>query len=252
MSSNSQLLYEVTDGIATITINRAEARNALNAEVRSGIRDSLELFTHDEKAKVLIITGAGDIAFSAGADLKEMSEQRLTVPEDDFISDLNTPKPVIAAVNGLAFGGGFYLVQQADLVIASERATFGITEARHGRGAPWAAQLPLMIAPRVALELLLTAQPISASRALEVGFVNKVVSAEALMKTARDLAVQIAANAPLSVAAGKAMIRNTIESTLGAGRLRANEIWDPVYKSADAQEGPRAFKEKRAPNWLGY
>jgi enoyl-CoA hydratase/carnithine racemase len=72
------------------------------------------------------------------------------------------------------------------------------------------------------------------------------------MKTARDLAVQIAANAPLSVAAGKAMIRNTIESTLGAGRLRANEIWDPVYKSADAQEGPRAFKEKRAPNWLGY
>ena len=252
MSSNSQLLYEVTDGIGTITINRAEARNALNAEVRSGIRDSLELFTHDEKAKVLIITGAGDIAFSAGADLKEMSEQRLTVPEDDFISDLNTPKPVIAAVNGLAFGGGFYLVQQTDLVVAAEHATFGITEARHGRGAPWAAQLPLMIAPRVALELLLTAQPISASRALEVGFLNKVVSAEALMKTARDLAVQIAANAPLSVAAGKAMIRNTIESTLGAGRLRANEIWDPVYKSADAQEGPRAFKEKRAPNWLGY
>ena len=252
MNSNSQLLYEVADGIATITINRAEARNALNAEVRNGIRDSLELFTHDEMAKVLIITGAGDIAFSAGADLKEMSEQRLEVPEDDFISDLKTPKPVIAAVNGLAFGGGFYLVQQADLVIASEHATFGITEARHGRGAPWAAHLPLLIAPRVALELLLTAQPISATRALEIGLVNKVVSPRNLMEAALEMAVQIAANAPLSVVAGKAMVQNTIETTLGAGRLRANEIWESVYKSADAQEGPRAFKEKRAPIWLGY
>ena len=252
MSSNSQLLYEVTDAIATITINRAEARNALNTAVRNGIRESLELFTHDESAKVLIITGAGDIAFSAGADLKEMSDLQLTVPEEDFIPDLKTPKPVIAAVNGLAFGGGFYLVQQADLVIATEHATFGITEARHGRGAPWAAHLPLLIAPRVALELLLTAQPISASRALEIGLVNKVVSSNNLMGAARDMALQIAANAPLSVAAGKAMVRNTIEATLGAGRSRANEIWEPVYKSADAQEGPRAFKEKRAPNWLGY
>ena len=252
MSSNSQLLYEVTDAIATITINRAEARNALNTAVRNGIRESLELFTHDESVKVLIITGAGDIAFSAGADLKEMSDLQLTVPEEDFIPDLKTPKPVIAAVNGLAFGGGFYLVQQADLVIATEHATFGITEARHGRGAPWAAHLPLLIAPRVALELLLTAQPISASRALEIGLVNKVVSSNNLMGAARDLALQIAANAPLSVAAGKAMVRNTIEATLGAGRSRANEIWEPVYKSADAQEGPRAFKEKRAPNWLGY
>jgi enoyl-CoA hydratase/carnithine racemase len=252
MSSNSQLQYEVTESIATITINRAEARNALNAAVRNGIRESLELFNQDQKAKVLIITGAGDIAFSAGADLKEMSEQRLEVPEEDFIPDLKSPKPVIAAVNGLAFGGGFYLVQQADLVIAAEHATFGITEARHGRGAPWAAHLPLLTPPRVALELLLTAQPISASRALEVGFVNKVVSSKALMETAREMAVQIAANAPLSVAAGKAMVRNTIESTLGTARSQANEIWDPVYKSADAQEGPRAFKEKRAPKWLGY
>ena len=252
MSSSNQLLFEVTDAIATITINRAEARNALNAEVRKGIRESLELFNHDESAKVLIITGAGDIAFSAGADLKEMSEQRLTVPDDDFISDLKSPKPVIAAVNGLAFGGGFYLVQQADLVIAAEHAVFGITEARHGRGAPWAAHLPLLIPPRVALELLVTAQPISASRALEVGLVNKVVSSENLMGAARDMALQIAANAPLSVVAGKAMVRKTIESTLGDGRSRANEIWDPVYKSQDAQEGPQAFKEKRAPKWLGY
>lgn len=252
MTLNSQLLYEVTDGIATITINRAEARNALNAEVRSGIREAVELFTNDAKAKVLIITGAGDIAFSAGADLKEMSDQRIEVPGEDFISDLKTPKPVIAAVNGLAFGGGFYLVQQADLVIASDHATFGITEARHGRGAPWAAPLPLLIPPRVALELLLTAQPISALRALEIGLVNKVVPPSALMGTAREMAIQIAANAPLSVAAGKAMVRNSIESTLGDGRLRAQEIWDPVYKSADAQEGPRAFKEKRAPKWLGY
>lgn len=251
MNSNNELLYEVFDGIATITINRPEARNALNAAVRDGIRESIARFTKDEQAKVLIITGSGEIAFSAGADLKEMSEQQLTTPEDGFISDLKTHKPVIAAVNGLAFGGGFFLVQQADLVIAADHATFGITEARHGRGAPWAAQLPLLIGPRIALELLLTAQPISALRAMDIGLINKTVSSNELMDAAREMAQQIAANAPLSVAAGKAMVGNVIENVLGDGGQRAKAIWEQVYQSHDAQEGPLAFKEKRQPNWRG-
>lgn len=251
MITNDQLLYEVNDGIATITINRADARNALNSAVRSGIRTALESFNKDDKARVLIITATGNIAFSAGADLKEMSEEQLTIPPDDFIPDLATDKPVIAAVNGLALGGGFFLAQQADLVIAASHATFGITEARHGRGAPWAAPLPLMIPPRIALELLLTAQPITAFRAQNVGLVNYVVPSGELATASRDLAKLISANAPLSVAAGKAMVRNTLAAVLGDARQRANVLWAPVYLSEDAQEGPRAFKEKRLPRWQG-
>lgn len=251
MTTNDELLYEVAGGIATIAINRPESRNALNSAVRNGIRASLDSFNRDDQAKVLIITATGEVAFSAGADLKEMSEEHLTIPPDDFISDLATDKPVIAAVNGLALGGGFYLAQSADLVIAADHATFGITEARHGRGAPWAAPLPLLIPPRVALELLMTAQPITAFRAQNVGLVNFVVPSEELGTASRVLAEQIAANAPLSVAAGKAMVRSTLAAILGDARQRADALWAPVYLSEDAQEGPRAFKEKRPPRWQG-
>lgn len=251
MTINDELRYEVADGIATITINRPEARNALNSVVRNGIRTSLDAFTRDDQARVLIITATGGAAFSAGADLKEMSEQHLTIPPDDFISDLATHKPVIAAVNGVALGGGFFLAQQADLVIAADHATFGITEARYGRGAPWAAPLPLLIPPRIALELLLTAQPISAARAKEVGLVNYVVPLKELSTASQALAQLIATNAPLSVAAGKAMVRNTLEAVLGDARQNAKSLWDSVYLSEDAQEGPKAFKEKRPPRWQG-
>ena len=251
MMNSDELRYEVTDGIATITINRPDSRNALNAAVRNGIRESLDAFTRDEQARVLIITATGEIAFSAGADLNEMSEEGLTIPPEDFISDLTTHKPVIAAVNGAALGGGFFLTQQADLVIAATHATFGITEARFGRGAPWAAPLPLLIPPRVALELLLTAQPITAARAREIGLVNYIVASADLGSASKVLAQQIAANAPLSVAAGKAMVRNTLQAVLGDGRQRADAIWESVYLSEDAQEGPLAFKEKRPPRWQG-
>ena len=251
MRTGDELRYEVVGGIATITINRPESRNALNSAVRNGIRASLDSFTRDDQAKVLIITATGNVAFSAGADLKEMSEEHLTIPPDDFIPDLATHKPVIAAVNGVALGGGFFLAQQADLVIAASHATFGITEARYGRGAPWAAPLPLLIPPRIALELLLTAQPITAFRAQNVGLVNYVVPSGELSSTSRALAEQIIANAPLSVAAGKAMVRKTLAAVLGDARQRADALWNSVYLSEDAQEGPRAFKEKRAPRWQG-
>jgi enoyl-CoA hydratase/carnithine racemase len=251
MTNNDELRYEVSDGIATIIINRPNSRNALNSVVRNGIRASLDSFTRDEQAKVLIITATGEVVFSAGADLKEMSEEHLTIPPDDFIPDLATHKPVIAAVNGLALGGGFFLAQQADLVIAASHATFGITEARYGRGAPWAAPLPLLIPPRIAMELLLTAQPITAFRAQNAGLVNYVVPSGELNAVSRALAQQIAANAPLSVIAAKAMVRNTLAAVLGDARQRANALWESVYLSEDAQEGPLAFKEKRLPRWQG-
>ena len=243
------VLTEIRGEIGIITINRAEQRNALNKEVREGIRNAIAQFDGDDSVRVIILTGAGDKAFSAGADLKEMAETGLKVPPRDFIPDLACRKPVIAAVNGVAFGGGFFLVQQADLVIAARHAQFGITEARHGRGAPWAYPLPLLIPPRIALEMIATAQPISAQRAYEVGLVNAVAADP--MAAALEMASVIAANAPLSVSAGKAMIRGIVERTIAQEGDLAHALWEPVYLSEDAQEGPRAFSEKRLPRWQG-
>ncbi len=251
MNNGDQLLYEVSDGIATITINRPDARNSLNRVVRDGIRDAITAFSANDAAKVLIITATGSVAFCAGADLKEMSAEGLTIPSDDFIPLFDTDKPVIALVNGVALAGGFFLVQQADIVIAAQNARFGITEARHGRGAPWAASLPLLIPPKVAMEMLLTAETISASRALEIGLVNAVVPFEELLQAGRKMAADIARNAPLSVKAGKKMVTTVMRQVMGEIDVIVNQIWEPVYLSSDAQEGPLAFREKRTPQWQG-
>jgi len=249
MTQSQQLLYTVHDSIATITINRPKVRNALNLEVRDGIRQRVAEFNKDPNARVLIITGSEDLAFSAGADLKEMSETGLRYPPKDFIPEFITDKPVIAAVNGIAWGGGFLLAQQADLVIAAEHATFGITEALYGRGSPWAAPLPLLIPPKVAMEIIVTAKPITATRALEVGLVNSVVPLDQLSMRTLEMANLIVQNAPLTVAAGKKML-NAISSSLLKGlEQEIIDIWTPVYESKDAQEGPLAFLEKRKPEW---
>ncbi len=251
MNNGDQLLYEVSDGIATITINRPDARNALNQVVRDGIRGAVTAFSADDGAKVLIITASGSVAFSAGADLKEMSAEALTIPPDGFIPEFDTDKPVIALVNGVALAGGFLLVQRADIVIAAQHARFGITEARHGRGAPWAVSLPLLIPPKVAMEMLLTGETISASRALEIGLINAVVPFDALAETGRKMATRIISNAPLSVKAGKKMITAVMRQVMGEIEVSVNQIWEPVYLSGDAQEGPLAFREKRTPKWKG-
>jgi enoyl-CoA hydratase/carnithine racemase len=184
-----------------------------------------------------------------------MAATALKVPPPDFIPYLHRTvpmeKPVIAAVNGVALAGGFLLTQMCDLCVAAEHATFGITEARVGRGAPWAAPLPWLIPPRVAMEILLTGDQFSAARAFEFGFVNKVVPADELRPATQAMAERIAANAPLSVRAGKAMIYAAAERGWSDGLAEADRIWEPVYLSEDAQEGPRAFSEKRPPVWRG-
>ncbi|MFY9264393.1 MAG: enoyl-CoA hydratase-related protein [Solirubrobacterales bacterium] len=248
------VLYETSAGVAWLTLNRPQARNALNAAARDGLRDAFTRFADDPEAHVLVLTGAGD-AFCAGGDLKEMADTGLKVPPPDFIPYLNrnvqTDKPVIAAVNGIAYGGGFLLAQMCDICIASEDAKFGITEARWGRGAPWAAPLPWLIGPRIALELLLTAEPIDAARALAAGFVNRVVPADRLERETRALAERIAANAPLSVRAGKRMVYAAAERGWADALAEGERIFEPVYLSEDAQEGPRAFSERRPPRWQG-
>lgn len=252
--SEDSVLYEQRDGVAEMTINRPEARNALNQAVRDGLFGGFREFISDDSAQVLILTGAGE-AFCAGADLKEMADTAMALPPQDWLPhlgrNLHTDKPIIAAVNGVAYAGGFFLAQQCDLVVAADTAKFAITEARWSRGAPWAAPLPWIIPPRMAMEMLLTAEPITAERAYQVGFVNRVVAPSEVMYEARAIAAQIAANAPMSVRAAKAMVYASAERGWSDALDEGYRIYEPVYLSEDAQEGPRAFKEKRPPEWKG-
>src|SRR5580704_4696456 len=173
--------YRVDSGVAWLTIERPEARNALSAAVREGLFSGARRFNADDSAKVLVVTGAGDKAFCAGGDLKEMAETSLAIPPPDFVPqfgrNIDIAKPVIAAVNGIAWAGGFLLTQCCDLCIAADSATFAITEVKVGRGAPWAAPLSWLMPPRIALQILLTGDPITAQRACELGLVNEVVPA---------------------------------------------------------------------------
>ncbi|MDH4143745.1 MAG: enoyl-CoA hydratase-related protein [Acidimicrobiia bacterium] len=247
--------YEVDAGVATITIDRPEARNAINRAVRDGLWAAFDTIAADDAIKVAILTGAGDRAFSAGADLKEMAETKMAVPSKRGIPHLGRNVqldiPVIAAVNGFALAGGFWLAQQCDLCYAAEHAQFGISEAKWSRGAPWAGPLPWLIPPRVAMELLVTAEPISARRAYELGLVNAVLPRAELMAEVRRVAAVIAGNAPLTVRAGKALVYRTMGLSWLDSLEEGDRIYEPVYLSEDAQEGPRAFAEKRAPIWKG-
>lgn len=247
--------YDVRNGVAWLTIERPEARNSLNKAVREGLFHGVRRFNDDTSAKVLVLIGAGDKAFCAGGDLKEMAQNALTIPPVDFVPqfgrNVEVAKPTIAAVNGVAYAGGFLLAQTCDLCVASTTATFAITEVKVGRGSPWAAPLPLMIPRRVAMELMLTGAPLSAQRAYEIGFVNQLAEPGDLVAVTQALAEQIAANAPLSVAAGKQTASLTAEYALSEAFDRAEEIWAPAYLSGDAQEGMQAFKEKRSPAWKG-
>lgn len=251
----TKVSYELRDQVAWLTIDRPEARNALNKAVRDGLREGFERFAADTDAQVLVLTATGDEAFSAGGDLKEMADTSMKIPPKDFIPylgrNIQVDKPVIAAVNGIAYGGGFLLAQMCDLCIAAEHAKFGITEPKWGRGAPWAAPLPWLIPPRVAMEILVTAEPITAQRGYELGLVNRVVPAAELQGATTAMAERIAAMAPLSVRAGKALVYAAAERGWSEALEEGDRIYESVYLSEDAQEGPRAFREKRKPNWQG-
>jgi len=243
--------YERRGPAGWLTINRPEARNALNKAVRDGLWDGIRRFNADDDAKVLVLTGAGDKAFCAGGDLKEMASDALQIPPPDFLPqfgrNIDVPKPTIAAVNGVAYAGGFALAQQCDLCLAAEHATFAITEVKVGRGAPWAAPLSWLIPPRIALQILLTGDPLTARRAYEIGLVNEVVPLAELRLRTQQIAMRIAANAPLSVLAAKRTAYLSRPDLFD----EAERIWAPVYHSADAQEGPAAFRDKRPPVWTG-
>jgi enoyl-CoA hydratase/carnithine racemase len=244
-----------TDGIAIITINRPEQRNALGREVRAGLWQAWRRFEADAALRVAILTGAGDKSFCAGGDLKEMTGTGMAVPPRDFFpllgDNIEVTKPTIAAVNGYAFAGGWAIAQNCDLCVASTTASFAITEVKVGRGSPWAAPLIHMIPQRIMMEIILTGKPITAQRAYEIGLVNRLAEPAALMDTAIELAREVLAGAPLAVGAGRQTVMLATEMGRSAALQAARAAHELPYNSEDAQEGPRAFAEKRKPVWKG-
>ena len=253
--SDAVLFDARDDGIAIITLNRPDSRNALLREIREGLFAAWDRFERDPALRVAILTGAGEKSFCAGGDLKEMTALRLTAPPRDMFpvpgDNIELTKPTIAAVNGVAFAGGWMIAQACDLCVASTRAQFAITEVKVGRSSPWAAPLINMIPQRIMMEIVLTGKPISAQRAYEIGLVNRLAEPDALMPTALALAAEILDGAPLSVQAAREMVMLSTEMGRSAALKAARHASEHAYRSQDAQEGPAAFAEKRRPNWLG-
>ena len=243
-----------SDGIAIITLNRPEVRNALGREMREGLFAAWDRFERDASLRVAILTGAGDV-FCAGGDLKEMVDRGLAVPPRDMFpvpgENIALSKPTIAAVDGVAFAGGFMIAQACDLCVASTSARFAITEVKVGRSSPWATPLIHMIPQRIMMELVLTGKPISAQRAYEVGLVNRLAEPAAVVEAALELGGSILDGAPLSLRAARDTVMLSTEMGRSAALHAARFASEYAYRSEDAQEGPRAFAEKRRPAWKG-
>lgn len=251
--SDAVLFDARADGIAIITLNRPEARNALGKDIREGLFAAWDRFERDPALRVAILTGSGEKAFCAGGDLKEMVERQLAVPPRDMFpvpgDNIELTKPTIAAVNGVAFAGGWMIAQACDLCVASTRAQFAITEVKVGRSSPWAAPLIHMIPQRIMMEIVLTGKPISAQRAYEVGLVNRLAEPDQLLPAALELATEILDGAPLSVRAARDTVMLSTEMGRSAALKAARHASEAAYRSQDAQEGPKAFAEKRRPRW---
>jgi len=253
--SDAVLFDARPDGIAVITLNQPETRNCLSKAIRDGLFAAWDRFERDAQLRVAILTGAGDKAFCAGGDLKEMVERQLAVPPLDMFpvpgENIELSKPTIAAVNGVAFAGGWMIAQACDLCVASTAAKFAITEVKVGRGAPWATPLIHMIPQRIMMEIVLTGKPVTAQRAYEIGLVNRLAEPGKTLDVALELAAEILDGAPLSVKAGRDMVMLSTEMGRSAALRAARHAYEHAYRSEDAQEGPRAFAEKRRPNWKG-
>jgi enoyl-CoA hydratase len=252
---SDEVLVSRRDGVQIITINRPQARNALNNAVAHGIAAAVDELDASDELRVAVLTGAGG-TFSSGMDLKAfLAGERPGLPGRGLCGITETPprKPLIGAVEGWALAGGFELLLACDLVVAAESAKFGVPEVKRSlvAAAGGAVLLPRRVPYAIAVELLLTGEPITAARAYEVGLVNRVVPDGTALEHAIGLAEVIAANGPLGVAASKQVARATADWTLAEAWSNQAKIVEPVLSSEDAREGATAFAEKRAPVWRG-
>ncbi len=260
--SSDPVLVERDEQVLLVILNRPEARNAINGPVTLGLGTALEQAESDPDVRAVVLTAAGDVSFCAGADLKALARgESLNPPGTEgwgFAGVVNHPisKPVVAAVNGAAFGGGTELVLAADLAVAADTASFGLPEVRRGliAAAGGLVRLPEQLPRKVAMQMILTGQPIDATTALRWGLVNEVVAADRVLETALALAHQIASNAPLAVQASKRVAQGirggSVPAEADAWSANDHEIV-ALMSSEDALEGPMAFAEKRDPVWKG-
>ncbi len=251
--------YEVDGQVVTITINRPEVLNSLHPQGHQEMSDAFDCFAADDSLRVAIVTGSGDRAFCVGTDLKYLAETGLAnKPKTGFAGmthRFDLWKPVIGAVNGLCLGGGMEMLGGCDLAVAAEHARFGLPETRVGlaaSGGGMLQRLPREIAMKHAMALVLTGSPISAQEAWRIGLINEVVPAGRLLARARELAEEILACAPLAVMASKqVMLQSLAQADLASVMHENYPILQQMLASNDAIEGPKAFAEKRKPNWTG-
>jgi enoyl-CoA hydratase len=250
-----EVLVERLDGIQVITINRPEVRNAQNAAVAVGIASAVDELDASDDLRVGVLTGAGG-TFSSGMDLKAFLNGESPSLEGRGLGGITiTPprKPLIGAVEGWAVAGGFELLLACDLVVAAETARLGVPEVKRSLVAAGGAalMLPSRVPLALALEMLLTGDPVTARRAAEIGLVNRVTEEGGALAGAIELARAIAANGPLAVAATKRIARSSADWSVADRWTRQAEIAGPVFGSEDAREGASAFAEKRPPVWRG-
>ena len=269
-TNKAAVLFEQRGHTAWVTINRPDAKNTMNAEVFVGLADAWQEVRSNPEIRVAVLTGAGDEDFCCGGDLGEMiplwtkmkepqNEVEQRVLDDPMIvsrimfQDEMMPKPIIGAFNGRALGGGCEILQATDIRIAAEHAVFGVPEPKRGLvpGAGTMVRLARQISYANAMKMMLTAEPVTAQEAKEMGLISEVLLADRLLDRAAELADIVAANAPLSLQAIKTTVHESLtEDWADAFAVERREA-GMVMRSKDAREGPRAFKEKREPNFKG-
>jgi enoyl-CoA hydratase/carnithine racemase len=247
---------EDTGHVRVVIIDRVERANAIDPEMSLALGATFSEAATADDVRVLVLTGAGDRAFCSGMDLRAFREGRASMPTDAVAMDVFTekpyPKPIIAAVNGAAVGGGFGMALACDLLVAAEHATFGLPEVQRGLvGVGATSRAALRLPPAVVLELALTGEPIDADRAFQLGLVNRVVPAHELRATALSYAQRIAANGPLAVQAAKGIVADTLHLHDGIDLPALRRRAEPVMRSEDAKEGAAAFVERRSPRCTG-